>query len=72
MVPESPRFLLGKGRHRQALEQLQGIAKTNKAQMPEGHLFFPPSVGFGLSFDYQEIPISGFMMVFTATTRKDC
>ncbi|OQV22277.1 putative transporter SVOPL [Hypsibius exemplaris] len=41
MVPESPRFLLGKGRHEKALALLQSIAKVNKTTLPDGHLIMP-------------------------------
>lgn len=46
MIPESPRYLLGKGRHSSALRQLQEIARVNKGVLPEGHLILPPSVSF--------------------------
>ncbi|XP_055345718.1 putative transporter SVOPL isoform X2 [Paramacrobiotus metropolitanus] len=71
-VPESPRFLLGKGRLLEATTLLARIAKVNKTQLPKGHLIVPPTQMQGkisdmLSKNYRRLTLQLWVVWFCMT-----
>ncbi|XP_055345717.1 putative transporter SVOPL isoform X1 [Paramacrobiotus metropolitanus] len=72
LVPESPRFLLGKGRLLEATTLLARIAKVNKTQLPKGHLIVPPTQMQGkisdmLSKNYRRLTLQLWVVWFCMT-----